>query len=294
VIVPLSLAAALVSAPMPCSLPTGWSEIAAKRARFILFGETHGTRQSPELVGSVACALASKGHRVLVGVELNSSNDAKLQQLWNTPGKGFAAHVLNDLPGFAAREDGVGSEAMLALLDKLHRLTLAGKKVDVVAFNPSRAQEKPWAKLPGQGAHEAGQAANIAAAAARRHYDEILILVGNAHAQKQPVDFSGVSYAPMAMHLASAGPVLTLEEKYASGTMWNCLFKAAAKGKPGSGAAGMKPDCGVHKTGGSPVPPKTQVGLWTKAQNGWDSGYDGYFWFAVVDGSPPAGKGAGD
>jgi hypothetical protein len=183
---------------------------------------------------------------------------------------------------------------MLALLDKLHRLTLAGKKVDVVAFNPTRAQEKPWAQLPAAAAHEAGQAANITAAGARKHYDDILILVGNAHAQKQPISFSGVSYEPMAMRLASAGSVLTLEEKYASGTMWNCVFKPNSQEKSGEGAARMESDCGAHKTGGDPAVPKTQVGFWRKVKTDWDSGYDGYFWFPVVDGSPPAGKGAGD
>jgi hypothetical protein len=293
-ILALSLAAALASAPTQCSLPTGWSEIAAKKARFILFGETHGTRQSPELVGSVACALASNGDQVLVGVELDSLGNAKLQQLWSTPAQGFAARVLEDLPGFAGRLDGVGSRAMLALLDKLHALTLAGKKVDVVAFNPTKAQEKPWAELPGQGAHEAGQAANIAAAAAQKHYDDILILVGNAHAQKQPVEFSGVTYEPMAMRLASAGSVLTLEEKYASGTMWNCLLKPSSKEKSGEGPARMESDCGDHKTGGDAAAPKTQIGFWSKAKADWDSGYDGYFWFPVVNGSPPAGNGAGD
>jgi hypothetical protein len=33
-----------------------------------------------------------------------------------------------------------------------------------------------------------------------------------------------------------------------------------------------------------------QVGLWSTKKSGWDNGYDGYFWFPVVNGSPPAGK----
>lgn len=284
----LAAAAASAASPAQCSLPSGWSEIEAKKARFLIFGETHGTRQAPELVGSVACALASRGRRVLVGIELESLANAKLQQLWNTTAQGFSNRVLKDLPGFAGRPDGVGSEAMLALLDKLHALSLAGKKIDILAFNPDRTQEKPWAELPAQAAHEAGQAANIAAAASKDNYDDVLILVGNAHAQKKPIGSSGVSYEPMAMRLARAARVLTLEEKYASGTTWNCVFKRS------EGAARMESDCGLREIGGDPTPRRTQVGFWTKPKTGWDSGYDGYFWFPVVNGSPPAGKEAGD
>jgi len=293
-IVALSIAAAVAGAPMSCSLPSGWDSIEAKRARFLVFGELHGTGESPELVGTVACALAEKGHRVLVGVELDASSNEKLQQLWSTQSQGFAQRIVKDLPGFAERQDGVGSEAMLAMLDRLHTLSRSGKKIDILAFNSDPAEEKKWAELPGQGPHEAGQAANIAAAAAGKHYDDVLVLVGNLHARKQPVDDQGVMFKPMAMHLASAGSVLSLNEIFATGTAWNCILKPSANPKPGEQIADSDVDCGAHKIGGGAPRPATQLGLWFAGQPKKDSAYDGYFWFPVVNGSPPAGKGAGD
>lgn len=286
-----------------CALPTGWSEVAAKRARFLVFGEEHGTRESPEFVGSLACALASKGHRVLVAVELSSSGNATLQQLWGSPVEGFAKRLESGLPDFANRQDGVGSDAMLGMLERLHALNRGGRKIDIVAFNSDPTQEKRWAELPGQGPHEAGQAANIAAAAERKRYDDILILVGNSHAQKQPVEFRNAKYEPMAMHLAKAGSVLSFDEIFGSGTAWNCTVKPGAKPASGEQVSQSDIDCGPHGTGttsNNSVQPKTQIGLWSKAplelrptdSADWRAGYDGYYWFPVVHASPPVGAGA--
>ncbi|HET7606900.1 MAG TPA: hypothetical protein VFK28_12640 [Sphingomicrobium sp.] len=299
-----ALMLAATAAPSgPCELSTGWSEIAAKNARFLVFGEEHGTRESPELVGSIVCALASSGRHVLVGVELSSSGNSTLQQLWDSPTEGFAQRLQDRLPDFAHRQDGVGSEAMLHMLERLHALTRAGMKIDVVAFNSDPAQEKRWAELPGQGAHEAGQAANIAAAAEKKNYDDILILVGNAHAQKKPIEFRDSTYKPMAMQLARAGPVLSLDETFGSGTAWNCIVKPRADRRSGEPISQSDIDCGSHETGmasADSVQPKAQIGLWSTAPTAlrptdtadWRSGYDGYYWFPVVHASPPVGTGA--
>jgi hypothetical protein len=286
-----------------CALPTGWSEIAAKNPRFLVFGEEHGTRESPELVSSIACALARKGHRVLVGVELSSSGNSTLQQLWDSPVEGFAQRLEDRLPDFAHRQDGVGSEAMRGMLERLHALTREGRMIDIVAFNSNPTEEKRWANLPGQGPHEAAQAANIASAAKKNPYDYILILVGNSHAQKQPVQFRNAKYKPMAMHLASVGSVLSLGEIFGSGTAWNCILKPGPNPRSGEQIAQSDLDCGSHTTAmtsGGPVRPKTQIGLWSKAEiesqpmddASWLSGYDGYYWFPVVHASPPVGAGA--
>lgn len=276
-IVGLALAVVTPGAQPVCSLPPGWSTVTAGHPHFIIFGEEHGTRESPELVGSVACALAMKGERILVAIELPSRTNPQLQRLWQTPINGFADRILADLPGFSQRDDGVGSRAMLAMLERLHSLSSSGKNIDVVAFDRARdsTQSERWHTLPGQGPREAEQAENIATAAAAKPYDQVLVLTGNGHAQKKlREDDAGVSYEPMAMRLARSGPLISLEQTFGTGTAWNCI----------SG------NCALHgKIGAIPTRP-VQVGLWSTKKSGWDSGYDGYFWFPVVNGSPPAGK----
>lgn len=272
---PILFAAVALHSPSACSLPTGWKQVEARKPRFVIFGETHGTRESPELVGSTACALSKRGEHILVALELAASTDPQLQALWNGPSDGFRERVMSQLPYFANRKDGVGSEAMLALIEKLHALASAGRKIDIVAFSGARdrAQAERWSNLPWQGAHEAEQAENISQAAKRTGYSRVLVLVGNAHAQKQPIVGSVSRYKPMAMHLGKAGSIVSLVETYATGTMWNCVERV----------------CGSHGTSGSLVQPATAVGLWASPQHDWYAGYDGYYWFPVVHGSPPAG-----
>src|SRR3546814_8671163 len=44
--------AALTSFPAPdCAMPQGWPAIAERRPHYVIFGETHGTREAPAFVG---------------------------------------------------------------------------------------------------------------------------------------------------------------------------------------------------------------------------------------------------
>ena len=271
---PALLAAVAMHWPNACSLPSGWTQIEARKPRFVIFGETHGTRESPALVASVACALSKRGMRLLVAVELGAETDPQLQMLWASPAAGFREAVISHLPYFAGRKDGVASEAMLTLIEELHALARAGQKIDIVAFNGARdpSQAQRWSHLPWQAAHEAEQAENISEAANRKEYSRVLVLAGNAHAHKQLIEGSEAKYEPMAMRLARVGPIVSLIETYATGTMWNCIAQICAK----------------RSTSGSLRRPKTTVGLWTSPQRDWLAGYDGYYWFRVVHASPPA------
>jgi hypothetical protein len=291
---PILLAAHALGPPEMCALPSGWNQIEAIKPQFVLFGEMHGTRESPELVGSIACALSSQGQQVLVAVELDASTNPQLQALWDTPSAGFAERLVTELPYFAGRKDGVGSEAMLHLIERLHALARAGQSIDIVAFNGARdaAQAQRWRELPGQGPHEAEQAENIAAAASQKRYGHILVLAGNVHALKVPFDGSSVTFQPMAMHLAKSGSVISLIETYASGTMWNCLIGLSSSAQSSAANAPVDRDCGNHETNGRAIKPSTQVGLWRRPRRDLNAGYDGYYWFPVVHGSAPASGGA--
>ncbi len=55
--------------------------------------------------------------------------------------------------GWAERDDGVGSESMLAMLVALHHEARTGRRIDIVAFSgvKDEAQARQFAQLPGQG-----------------------------------------------------------------------------------------------------------------------------------------------
>jgi hypothetical protein len=254
-----------------------------------VFGEVHGTRESPAFVGTIACALGRKGERLLVAIEHEATGDAALQAAWSLPHVRFAAALRRK--GWAGRQDGVASEAMFAMLVRLHALKSRGERIDVVAFSGIRdqAQGARFKDLPGQGPHEAAQAENIRVAAEGRPYDHVLVLVGNLHARKRPVEGRGVVYEPMAMRLAPAAAITSLNMTYAAGTMWNCLMKPGSAFEPGKPPPPGAIDCASHATHGvvdlhrSPF-----IGLGALPGLDVDDAYDGFFWLGEVSGSPPA------
>lgn len=214
---------AKTSAAKRCTLPEGWSEVASRQPRYVVLGEFHGTQQSPAFFGNLACALASQDQRVLVAIEHQARHNPALQAAWKLPADRFGQALR--LKGWKGRKDGVASEAMFAMLVHLHALKTTGLPIDIVAFNSDFAQEKRFSDLAGQGQHEAGQAENIRQAAERGRYDQVLVLVGNAHARKARYGEGAKSFEWMAARLARFGSVVSLDNRYAAGTAWNCLAK---------------------------------------------------------------------
>jgi hypothetical protein len=264
--------------------------VSARRTRYVVFGEVHGTRESPEFVGMLACGLASRGERLLIGVEHDATSNAALQKAWQLPDGQFAA-ALRSL-GWAGRLDGVASTAMFELLQRLHELKWRGRAIDVVAFNgfSDDAQRRRFSDLPAQGPHEAGQAENIRKAAASGRYDHVLVLVGNLHARKAPVGDGAARFKPMAMRLGPPAEITTLNMRGAGGSMWNCLLKPNAQPEPGKPLPPDAIDCGNHAAGGSRVDlgrrPFVRLGAFPGEPA--DPSYDGYYWLGRVAGSPPA------
>lgn len=276
------------SANAACSVPTGWDTVVGPSAHFVIFGEIQGTAESPTLFGETACALADRGEHLLVAVELASSDNAGLQRAWAGAPADFEKTVLAEMPQWKDGPDGVTSQAMMAMLARLHTLKADGKPIDIVAFNTGAFEQLPYKDLPGQGPHEAGQAAAIRAADARGHYDRVLVLVGNYHARKKPVAFGGAVYQPMAMVLSDPSSSVSLNLALGAGMAWDCQLKGAP---PASGVASADMvDCSAH--------PIRAMGPWTGAPQlidthgqagpgNPDAAYDATLYVGPATASPP-------
>lgn len=272
-----------------CALPPGWSAVAQRRTRYIIFGESHGTIEAPVFVGATACGLARKGERLLIAIEHQAPENDALQAAWKLPKSQFPSALR--LTGWKGRNDGVGSEAMFELLTRLHALKSDGARIDVVGFNGARdeVQRERFKDLPGQGPHEAAQAENIRLAAEAKAYDRVLVLVGNLHARKRPVVRGNVSFEPMAMRLAPSGEITSLVMKHGPGTTWSCRLKPGVVLQAGKPLPANSLDCGNHSTRGIPDLGKPPfVGLGSLPGADPDPAYDGFFWIGPVTGSPPA------
>jgi hypothetical protein len=267
----------------------GWSEIEKLQPKFIVFGELHGTRESPLLVAELATKLAAQGKRVLVAVEHEARFDADLQSAWIGSPSDFATRL--KALGWAGRQDGVASEAMFDMLTMLQKEKYAGSPLSIVAFNSFKSDaQKLRLETPGsQNGHEMAQAENISDAAKSAKYDHVLVLVGNLHARTAKVERPNFSFQPMVMHLQSSGKVVSLNMVYSGGSAWNCLLKEGLERQAGKPITEDMIDCSTKPIRGpsiamhAPYLGLGQFGDTTAAEN-----YDGYYWLGTVTGSPPA------
>ncbi|WP_156359855.1 hypothetical protein [Sphingomonas sp. Leaf10] len=272
-----------------CGVPDGWAEVTRRKPRYVVFGEIHGTAQSPAFIGTLACALTTRGERVLVAVELSSSDNDALQAAWRLPPGQFPEALHKT--GLVGRRDGVGSVATRDMIVRLHALKSAGRPVSIVAFNGARdsAQRAKFADQPGQGPHEAAQAENIRNAAAAGRYDHVLVLVGNLHARKEPIERDTATFRPMAMQLAPAGKVMSLNMATAGGSAWTCELRAGAKFERGKPISSGMIECAGHPVrSDSTINRAPFVAVQPLPGTQHDPAYDGWFWLGTVTASPAA------
>ncbi len=283
----MAVASDIVPAPDCAPLP-GWEEVAtASRGKFLIFGETHGTQQSPSAVAEYICAIAKPDAPVLLAVELSSIYNPLLQAAWTAEDDLIAA-MQRELPAnFWERSDGVLSVAMLEMLVRVRDLQQSGATIDLVAFNGANGpgQAAKYAHLPGQEPHEAAQAENIRTAAEARDYAHVVVLVGGLHARHTIVPMGSTPFRPMAMQLGSPDSIVSLSMRHDAGSAWNCTLRIGAKfesGKPNTSDL----DCDEHSLGanhfGEHVP-----GMAIERSGGGE--YDGYFSLGPVKASPPFG-----
>ena len=271
-----------------CDLPAGWSDVVEHKARFVVFGELHGTNEGPRFVGALACALIRENNRVLVAIEHSAVENEALQSAWNSDD--FEQRLSNLL--IAEGSDGRSSLAMFDLLVRLHRMKQSGAPLGIVAFNGFKDEQQAarFSSLSGQGPWEAAQAENIAIASTSPTYDNVLVLVGNFHAMKTSVSRGGNEFDPMALRLSQYGKTVSLNMRYADGTSWNCLMKPGVgrtKGPVGSDDL----DCGPHPTKGEPsLGSEPFIRLEKNDGSDEHSTFDGFFWVGAISASVPKSR----
>lgn len=284
-----SLSLALAS-PLPACAPMqGWEEVAeAADGKFLIFGEMHGSAQSPQAVAEYICA-ASQTRSILLAIEFSSTSDEGFRAAWAGPHDEFRDRMLDHVPEWKGRPDGVGSVAMLDMLVRLHALKEAGRPIDLTSFNGARdqAQREAFAHLPAQEPHEAAQAANIRQASERGAYHQTVVLVGNLHARKQPVDMGPEPWRPMGMFLAAPEHIVSLQMAWDGGASWSCQMAADAAIEPGQPITDDMIECRAFPTGSAKRgAPGEGMGFYPEPFE--DGAYDGYFHLGTIDASPPA------
>lgn len=242
-------------ASFQCAAPSGMPD-----AHILLFGETHGSVESPALVGRILCAYANQGP-VALGLEMESTEQAPIDAYLASKGDAVARRKLLSAP-FWQHGDGRSSVAMFDLIDSVRRLKQAGLPVSVFTLDPDLAST----------ADDNEALAHALRAVHNGHPTiRIVALMGDLHAGQAEVSPFGPTIVPAGYLLRDLHPISVLIAN-PGGSIWACMGT-----------------CGVHKVSGH-WHPERKPGFYPDSPM---QGYSASYMLPSITASPPAGESAG-
>ena len=263
----IALASYPALAQRPACPPVANVDSVLGPGRVTLFGEIHGTQQSPAFVAGVLCAAAAHHTRATLGLELPVESARILNRYIHSRG-GVAARgaLFADTIWSSSYQDGRTSEAMFALLDAVRRLVAGGATLRILPFSRPAVNGNSQSR-------DSAMAATLAGAMAKDRSGVFLVLTGNIHSQIAIGTGFDAAYRPMGYLLRSRlAPrrVLGLNVTYDSGTAWICTGPAAGS-------------CGTRALRGRALLGRDSIRL-TEVEKK----YDGLYGVGALTASPPA------
>lgn len=188
---------------------------ATRDAQVVVFGDMHGTVQSPAVFAQAACLFAQQlgGKRGVIGLELPESFNAYFDDVGVQPVEAVWAHASSDA-FWDEFKDGRHSAAMWRLVHRLIELSAkSGGSLRVVAL----------ARQP----IDVDGASLLVSSMKSLQAARALVLIGNAHARM--IRMQGQNSEPFARNVANAGlSVLSLNAQAGGGRGWQCAPECAA------------------------------------------------------------------
>ncbi|MHB8912631.1 MAG: calcium-binding protein [Lysobacter sp.] len=188
--------------------------------RLVLLGETHGTREIPDLIATLVAAYVADGP-VLLGLEIPRSEHAAVTRYLNSDGGEMARGTLRVTPFWAVTDDqhdGRRSEDMLDLIEALRGLRSDGHDVAILPYDVERS----FHRFSGDARDEA-MAGRVRAAYAALSRGRLLVLGGNVHAMlRRPTHAPRQMQVPMGQHLLDLAPYSVRIDANA-GQSWACM-----------------------------------------------------------------------
>lgn len=190
------------------AIPGAQALLSQASARYIIFGEIHGTVEAPAMFADFICMAASTP--LTVGLEMDGSEQPRLDRYLRSNGDPAARAELLRGPHWKIK-DGRASQAMLGLVESIRKLKRQGRDIAVVAF----VREVPPAAT--QTPYEKEMAAAWIGNPDRSARSRSIILVGNIHALRGAF----ADFEPAAMHLPP-GSSITVNLAPVGGLAFNC------------------------------------------------------------------------
>ncbi|MEL7096843.1 MAG: hypothetical protein AAFR92_04215 [Pseudomonadota bacterium] len=239
----------------------------------ILLGETHGTDQSEEAALSLICEAKRTDTKIAVGIEMPIAQSSSIGEAVANDGDTQALKAAADL--IWSGQDGRGSSSKLRFFQKLQSLDENGEHIHVFAFDAD-----PFTYT----------STDERETAMAKHLDTfllgwegpVIVLTGDFHARKIPLDLGEVKLTPMAMKV-TARDVSSFIMLHDGGEAWlhisyddgqgNKVVEIGENEMYATAPAGLETDKFIFKP--HPADPD-------------ESAYDGYFNVGELTASPPA------
>jgi len=187
--------------------PTGLAALFHAGA-LIVFGEVHGTVETPAFVAEAACHAAQAGREVAVGMEIPRDLQPQLDRFLDSDGQPEDVATLIQGEHWNL-QDGTASQALVGVIERVRLLRRAGRKVRMFFFDKAAADS---------GDRDQDMAANILAQTEHNTGVITLILTGNLHAKTDSVQW-------MSWHLARRHrDLVTLNVGYPGGSAYVCMM----------------------------------------------------------------------
>jgi hypothetical protein len=265
----LLAAATLACTPVPGAAAL-WQD---PNTQFVFVGETHGTSEAPALFADLVCQTAQT-RPVVVAVEQNEEMQGAIDAFTASDGGADArAALLTAAVWHQQMQDGRGSQAYLALFERLRQMRRAGMIQDVRGIQPAiRLQPGDNINMININAlNNEGMAKLLKQLAADHPGALVLVYTGSMHAAKTAKGPPDHRFLPAAALLPAEHTRNVLLDGD-SGTGWMCT-----------------PECGPHPVGmpghherGAVLEPFALMG-------GGPNDYDGRVYVGTVfTASPPA------
>jgi hypothetical protein len=258
-------------ATAPACPPIAGLDSILARGTMLVFGEIHGTAESPRFAGAVACHAAALGP-VTLALELPRDEQPRLDAYLASGGTAADRAALLASPFWTrSAQDGRSSVAMLALIEAQRAARAAGADVAIVAFDlPEDA--------PRGADRDARMADHLAAARRAAPARTFVTLTGNFHSRRTVGAPWNASARFMAGYLVDAGLALsTFDVERDGGSAWVCPMDETGKTQP----------CGPRGR-----PPRPVTDAWSLSTAPTD-GHDGHYVVGPTTASPPAVGGGG-
>lgn len=263
-LLPLAMASlGLAVAAEPCRPIDGVRPL-LQPGRVLLLGEIHGTVESPAFALDVACHAARADLPVVVGIELSTGEQARVDAFLASPGtEEDRSALLAGSQWQAGYQDGRASRAMFGLIDGLRRLRREDRDVRVAMFDVPAVR--------GGQQRDRDMARNLAAVVAASPRSMVIVLTGNNHSRITKGTPRNSTYEPMGYVLGgetSFDNLIALNAAHGGGSAWICA-----------------PECGVRDLAG-----RHGEAAWTIEidEATRPAGHSGWYHVGTITASPPA------